>query len=445
MTKRIRIPETAKTILETLTEHGHEAYLVGGFVRDSLLGAKPHDADITASATPDETKHALRDFLVIETGLKHGTVTVIADGETFDITTFRTDGIYSDGRRPDKVTFASSVAEDLARRDFTINAVAADADGNLIDPFGGESDMRNRVVRCVGDAGERFREDALRILRAMRFASTLGFRAEAGTAEAMRAEKGRLANISAERIRAEVEKTLCGKDAVRVLREHADVLAAAVPEIGPMFGFSQRNRHHVFDVWEHTLRVVGNVPADPVFRFAALFHDIGKPGTFTADETGEGHFYGHGKRSREIAGAVISRLKFDNMSRRRILNLVEFHDTPIPQSRKTMIRVLNRFGPDMTRDLLTLKRADILGQSPAHMHRLSLISDAETVLSRVLADKECFSLRDLAVNGRDMTGLGLGGREVGAALKFLLEAVLNGTVPNDKETLVGYCRKNLMS
>ncbi len=302
----IQIPPHAERILTLLNQAGYKAYVVGGCVRDALLSKTPKDWDICTSALPDEMERVFQGFRVVETGLKHGTLTVVLDGIPYEITTFRVDGAYTDHRHPDGVTFVTDVREDLARRDFTVNAMAYHPAEGLIDAFGGQEDLRRGVIRCVGQPEERFREDALRILRALRFASVYGFTIDEETAKAAHELKETLSLVAAERIRAELGKLLCGQGCGNILRAYRDILGQILPQLVPMFDFPQCTPHHRFDVWEHTVRSVENVPATEVLRFTMLLHDAGKPATFTRDEDGVGHFCGHAACSEKIAEAVMT-------------------------------------------------------------------------------------------------------------------------------------------
>ena len=437
----MQLPDYVMSALDRLTEAGFEAYVVGGCVRDLLMGRTPGDYDVTTSALPEETAAVFAGDRVIETGIKHGTVTVLLSGHPLEITTFRVDGDYSDARHPDAVTFTRSLREDLARRDFTMNAIAWNGAEGLVDPFGGEADIRAGIVRCVGDPGARFREDALRILRCLRFSAVLGFRAEPETAAAARENRALLRQISAERVAAELKKLVCGPDVRRVVLEETDVLGAVLPELLPMRGFDQRNTHHIYDVLEHCAAVCEAVPAEPALRMAALLHDVGKPDCFFLDEDGAGHFYGHGARGAEIADEALRRLRFDNASRERITELVRCHDMLIEPTEKSVLRVFRRFGPDFFFQLVQIKRADALAHAPGQKltERLERSAALEALGRELLTRRACFSLRDLAVNGDDLIAAGLSpGPAVGEALHALLDAVTDGRAPNEKSALLAY-------
>lgn len=439
--KPVDIPENVQAVLKTLEAAGHEAWCVGGCVRDALSGRRPEDWDVAASARPEETL-AVFGSRAEPTGLKHGTVTVKTPGGPVEVTTYRVDGVYRDHRRPESVTFTRSIGEDLARRDFTVNAMARNLRGELRDPFGGREDLRRGILRCVGDPDRRFQEDALRILRGLRFAAALGLEIEPGTAAAVRRNREGLRDIAAERIQVEFFKLLPGKGAAAVLRGYPEVFGVFWPELLPMVGFGQRNRHHCYDVWEHTLHALDAVPGDVVLRCAMLLHDVGKPACFTLDEKGVGHFYGHPAVSRDLADKMLRRLKCGTAFRETVVRLVEWHDKDIPRTDKSIRRALRILGEADLRRLILVKRADNLGQAPAYWDRQQELDKAEEILDRLLAGDACFSLKQLAVNGRDLLALGLSGPAVGKALEDLLEKAVDGVLPNDREALLEHVRKN---
>ena len=438
------MPEAVLTVLRRLNDAGFAACAVGGCVRDALLGRTPDDWDITTAAKPEQVM-ALFPGHSIPTGLQHGTVTVRSQGQSLEVTTFRADGVYSDHRHPDEVTFSPELSEDLKRRDFTVNAMAMDAAGQITDLFGGREDLRNRIIRAVGDPDRRFEEDALRILRALRFAAVLGFTVEENTAAAIRRKAHTLQNIAVERITVEMTKLLCGADACRVLLEFPDVIGVFLPEVLPAVGFDQRNVHHIYDVWGHTAHAVGAAIPDPIVRWTMLFHDLGKPKCFTVDEAGTGHFYGHGKLSLTIAREAMRRLKFSNEHRDEIAALVDWHDRVVPVTPKGIRRCLNALGKEGTERLIAVKRADNLAQSPAYRDRQKTLDEAEMILHDLLSQEACFSLKQLAVNGRDMMALGLSGPAVGRMLQRLLEQVLEERLPNEREALLRWARENQLT
>lgn len=433
----VNFPESVVRAIGRLNAAGYEAWAVGGCVRDSLLGKEPHDWDMTTSALPEETMAVFSGCNVIGTGLKHGTVTVIIDGEPLEITTYRVDGDYSDGRRPDSVSFTRSLKEDMARRDFTVNAMAAHPEKGIADCFGGQEDLKKGIIRCVGEPERRFSEDALRILRALRFSAVLGFPIEQKTAEALVSLRENLRHVAMERILSELRRLLCGKDAGRILREFPQVFWVFMPELEPMYGFDQRNPYHIHDVWEHTVRAVENTPPEEAVRFAALLHDIGKPSCFSLDEKGTGHFYGHPAKSAELAGGILRRLRMDNETRDRILKLVEHHDLELHPTPAAVRRWMGRLGERGFFDLLAVKRADNLAQSDAFRGRLETLDEIAALAGGILAEEQCFSLKQLAVGGRDLIGLGVRpGPELGDILDRLLEKVVEGDCPNEKEALL---------
>ena len=405
------------------------------------MGRTPGDYDVTTAALPEETAAVFAGERVIETGIKHGTVTVLLSGHPLEITTFRIDGAYSDARHPDAVCFTRSLREDLARRDFTVNAIAWSPSDGLVDPFGGEADIRAGILRCVGDPGARFREDALRILRCLRFSAVLGFRAEPETAAAARENRTLLRQISAERVAEELKKLVCGQDVRRVVLVETDILGEVLPELLPLQGFEHHNPHHIYDVLEHSAAVCEAVPPEPALRIAALLHDVGKPDCFFLGEDGVGHFYGHSSRGAEIVDPLLRRLRFDNESRERITALVRLHDVMLEPNERSVLRALRKYGPELFFQIMELKRADALAHAPGEKRdeRLARTAALEALARDALARQACFSLRDLAVNGGDLIAAGVpSGPAVGAALNALLDAVTDGLVPNEKAQLLAY-------
>ena len=438
----MRIPEYVQEILRRLEGAGYEAWCVGGAVRDALLELEPGDWDVTTSAPP-ETVLSLFAPHALPTGLKHGTVTV-GSRQVVEVTTFRRDGDYLDNRHPDHVEFTGSLTEDLARRDFTVNAIAVNLRGETSDPFGGQTDLNAHVLRAVGEPEKRFQEDALRILRGLRFASRLGFAIAPDTSAAIHRCAPLLRHIAPERILVELTGILCGRHVLEVLLDYPDVLGVFVPEILPCVGFDQHSVYHCYDVWEHTARAVAAAKSLPVLRYAMLFHDLGKPETFALDEEGRGHFYGHWRQSVPLAEAIMERLRFDNQSKKVILTLVERHDAPLNLSERSVRRSLSRYGEDTLRLLIEVKRADNLAQAELYRDRQQLISQWEDLLDLVLQSGECFSLRQLAVRGGDLTALGLRGPAVGAALNELLGQVIDEKLPNDRGILLEYVKEKLL-
>lgn len=433
----IQLPKQVHTALHRLRAAGFEAHLVGGCVRDCLMGLQPHDFDITTSALPEQTQQLFADARVIETGIRHGTVTVVLDGLPLEITTYRLESTYSDHRHPDAVRFTRDLKLDLARRDFTINAIVWDGESDPIDFFGGQADIASGVIRCIGSPEQRFAEDSLRILRAVRFASTLGFTIDEATAQAARRAAPLLREVSMERISAELVKLLCGKNVRRVLCDYADILGTVIPELLPMQGFDQHNIHHIYDVLEHTAVAVESVPPEPVLRLAALLHDIGKPSCFSLDDRGVGHFYGHAKASTAISEPILKRLRLDNTTQKQVLELVQWHDWLIEESEKAVKRALNKLTPEGFFRLLALKRADNLAQSPVYRGRQHYYDRLAHIANEILTQAQCFSLKDLAVNGSDLIAQGMTpGPALGAMLNRLLDAVIAGELPNERSALV---------
>lgn len=430
--------KNAEVILRTLNTAGYEAYYVGGCVRDMLMGVKPHDIDITTNARPEEIMNVFSGFHVIPTGLKHGTVTVMSEGEPFEITTYRVDGEYSDGRRPDKVEFSSSLTDDLSRRDFTMNAIAMDTDGRVTDPFGGEEDIKKRIIRCVGEPSVRFGEDALRIMRCIRFASQLGFETEEKTARAVHEMSGRLELISRERIRTELDKLLLGEHCCRVMLEYKDVITQIIPELKPCIGFEQHSPYHEYNVYEHIIRSVSAAPETSLLiRRAMLFHDIGKPSCFTVDENGVGHFKGHAQVSSELTEKIMQRLRYDNRSIEDTRVLIERHSDKI-SSRRQIKRLLSKMGESLFLNLLDVKRADNSAKKPFVMNELEAIDSIEQDACDIIRENSCMKLSQLAVNGSDLLAIGLSGRKIGEMLEKMLELVIDEKLPNEKEVLINY-------
>lgn len=437
------MPKNVDIAINLLQSAGFEAYAVGGCVRDSLLGKTPNDWDITTSAKPENMKSVFADFHCIDTGIKHGTVTVVIDGEPLEITTFRLDGEYEDNRHPKSVTFTSNLGADLGRRDFTVNAMAYSKMTGTVDLFGGQNDLKNKIIRCVGDPDRRFNEDALRILRALRFASALDFEIEEKTAQSLLKNRALLGNISEERIAKELLKLVCGKGAKRILTDFAPVLFEILPELQPMYKNSHDNPHHCYDIYEHTLIAVESIDPEPTLRFAMLLHDCGKPAVKKFDENGVAHFYGHQRISAEISAQILARLKVSNKFRDEILFFVSNHDRwELYENTEKMPRYLSKFGLDGVLNLLKVMRADVLAQSPEYRYRLDQIADAEETAKNLAAQKPCLSLSELQINGRTLMDIGIPqGRKLGAVLAQLLDEVIDGVTKNTQEALTTRARE----
>lgn len=430
---KIALPPQVEAILDRLNQAGFSAYAVGGCVRDSLLGKEPQDWDICTSATPEETQSCFAGERTLLTGAKYGTVTLIFQDTPYEITTFRSEEGYGDCRHPDRVRFLPRVEEDLARRDFTVNAMAADRRGEIIDCFGGQADLARGIIRCVGVPEKRFGEDALRIFRGLRFASRLDFSIDPATADAIHKQRNSLSQVAPERLRKELTGLLCGKAAGRILGEFSDVLSVVIPEFQPSFGFRQYNYHHTYDVWGHTLAVVDAVEPTEVLRLAALFHDIGKPSVFTLDKCLVGHFYGHATVSAAMCEKILRRLRFDNETIRQVCCLVKNHGFSLEEGNEKQLRRLAAKHSASTLDcLFSLRRADIIGLGPSYRREAEEKAALwRSMLDGLLAREDCLSLSRLAVNGRDLLALGIPpGPEIGQILQWLLQGVVDGTLQN---------------
>lgn len=440
----ITLPTPVARALSVLEACGYEGYTVGGCVRDSLLGRAPNDWDITTNATPEEMKVCFKDLRVIETGIRHGTLTVIVDGMQLEITTYRNDGEYLDNRHPVQVTFSKNIEDDLSRRDFTVNAMAYHPQKGFVDLFGGGEDLQNRIIRAVGDAKTRFEEDGLRILRAIRFASVLDFDIAEDTAKAVHACKNLLSGIAAERIREELCKLICGRGAVRILREYIDVISVFLPELARCVGFEQNTKYHCYDVFEHTLQALSLCKdADLITCLGILLHDIGKPLCYTEDEQG-GHFKGHAPVGVEITKEVLSRLRFDNETIRRMELLVEWHDIPLSAEKKRVKRLLQKLSDEDILRLLEIKRCDRLAHAPDFREMPPDLALIPSVMEEIRAEDACLSLRTLAIGGDDLMALGVPkGKQIGELLHALLDDVIEERLPNEKEALLQAAKERM--
>ena len=433
----IILPEKVNTIIHTLQEHGYEAYAVGGCVRDSVLGREQEDWDITTSALPEETKALFR--RTFDTGIEHGTVTVLLDKEGFEVTTYRIDGKYEDSRHPKEVTFTRNLREDLLRRDFTINAMAYNDKDGLVDIFGGMEDLNAGVIRCVGNAVERFSEDALRILRGVRFAAQLGFTIEEATEEGMRKLAPTLQNISAERIQAELVKMLVSPrpDMLRTAYD-LGITKEFLPEFDRLMVTEQETPHHMYNVGEHTLHALMNIRADKVLRLTMLLHDMGKPDYKTVDADGVAHFKKHALKSEEIARTVLRRLKFDNDTIHKVTKLVLYHDYRMPATARNVRRAMNKIGKELFPLYLEVRRADMLAQSDyLREEKLRNIDETAELYREILQKGQCVTLKELAVTGSDLIAAGMKpGKELGRILEYFLEVVMEEPDRNTKEELL---------
>lgn len=441
---KIELPRKVSLIIENLQMHDFEAFAVGGCVRDSILCRRPEDWDITTSARPKDVKKMFR--RTVDTGIEHGTVTVMLGKDAFEVTTYRLDGQYEDSRHPKEVTFTRSLEEDLKRRDFTINAMAYNDEVRLVDIFGGMQDLNHHLIRCVGSPMERFSEDALRILRAVRFSAQLAFPIEPETAAAVKALAPTLKNISAERIQAELMKLLMS-DHPELIQDAYElgITKVILPEWDAMVGVEQNTPHHKYDVAEHTLHALQNVKKDRILRLTMLFHDMGKPYRRTTDEAGVDHFKGHALVSEKIARTVMQRLKFDNDTIKKVTRLVCFHDYRITATPKNVRRAMNRIGVELFPYYLAVRMADVKAQS-TYMRRSKVenIIAMREIYQEVLINKECVTLRQLEITGRDLISLGMKpGREMGDMLSQLLEYVIDAPERNDKKILISYVKEKL--
>lgn len=460
---KIEIPTGAAYILQQLNKHGYEAYIVGGCVRDSLLGKQPNDWDITTSAKPEEVKAIFH--RTIDTGIQHGTVTVLVDREilddgsgslashtdyAFEVTTYRVDGVYTDHRRPESVCFTASLEEDLKRRDFTINAMAYNPEQGVIDIFGGQEDLEKGIIRCVGEASERFDEDALRILRAVRFAAQLDFVIEDQTREAMRDQAKFLEDISVERICTELTKMIVSKHPERLEEAYELGLTQMfLPEFDVMMQTPQNNQYHLYDVGHHTLKVMEAVPATTVLRYAALLHDVGKPKCKTTDETGVDHFYGHQELSAKMARTTLRRLKLDNDTIDQVCRLVKNHDYGLSgdgPGMKSFRRFVAQLGAEHFADFLEIRKGDMAGQSAYHLEqRRQVIAHMEAMYAEIIEQKQCLKLSELEISGKDLIAIGVKpGPDMGRILKALLDRVLEEPELNTREQLLAIVKESYL-
>lgn len=439
---RFPLPATALAILDRLEACGYPAYLVGGCVRDDARGIRPTEYDICSAATPAELHVCLADERLLDTGIQHGTVTLVAEDGQYEITSFRSDGLYLDSRHPDSVRFSRDLLEDLQRRDFTVNAMAYSPRRGLVDPHGGMEDLQLKVLRAVGDPAKRFQEDALRILRGLRFAASLGFDIEADSYQAMLAAAGNLVRISRERIAKELNLLLLGAHAARTLRTYPRLILQALPQLQPMLHCPQRSRFHVHDVWEHSLSVLENIPAELPLRWAALLHDSGKPAAATVSPDGATHFRGHPAISAGIARDILEGLKQPRRLTEDVVTLVRYHDDRI--NRANLQLWLARLGPELFRQMVWLQAADLEGHAPFVLRQalspMQLIEEADGLI----AQGACLSLKDMKIDGRRLMALGYPeGPGIGEALEALLHSVLTGETPNEAEALEALALRRL--
>ena len=438
----VHIPSPVRACMDALENAGFATYLVGGCVRDAYLGLPPHDFDLCTAALPEQTEAVFSHRKLVLAGKKHGTVGVITEDGVVEITTFRLEGGYEDSRHPQWVNFVTDIEADLSRRDFTVGAMAYSPTRGFADPFGGRSDLDRRILRAVGDPAARFEEDALRILRGIRFAARFRLTVEKATHEAMIALAPRLNNIARERVFEELCRFLLWAKTEDLLT-FAPILAAAIPELAPTIGFDQHSPHHAYDIFTHTAHVTAAVPADLPLRWAALLHDVGKPATFTTDETGRGHFYTHAKIGAELADRILHGLKAPTRLREEAVFLIANHMTKLEPEKKLLRRRLSRFGTDTTHKLLLLQEADMGSKGTGKPKEMAQFSEIRALLGEIEAENACLTLKDLAVNGNDLTELGLEGKQIGQTLHFLLEQVLDEALPNDRGALLAAAKEHL--
>ena len=429
------LPDYVLTCMRALEQAGFQVYAVGGCVRDALLGLTPHDYDLCTDATPEQMHRVFEGFSLVTSGEKHGTVGVILEHQVVEITTFRTEGGYADSRHPDWVRFVPHIEEDLARRDFTVNAMAYSLKTGYADPFGGQKDLQDRILRAVGCPQQRFQEDALRILRGARFAARFQLTPEKATEQAMFDLAPTMDQLARERVFEELCKLLLWASAEDLCR-FAPIITAVIPELAGQVGFDQRNSHHAFDLFTHTAHVTANTPAELPMRWAGLLHDVGKVPTFTVDDRGHGHFYGHAKPGAAIADEILRRLKAPNALREEVVLLVQLHMTLIVPEKKVVRRWLGKLGPDMLDKLLTFQAADMGGKGITEEGELEQLQQIRDLIEEITQENACFCLKDLAVNGNDLMALGFRGKEIGNCLHHLLEQVMDEQLANSREALL---------
>ena len=434
------LPPEVNFCITALENAGFAAYAVGGCVRDALLGLTPHDYDLCTAATPADICRVFAGYPLVKAGEKHGTIGVVLQGSVYEITTFRTEGSYTDSRHPDWVEFVTDIEKDLARRDFTVNAMAFSPTRGLADPFGGQQDLCKGVLRAVGQPQLRFKEDALRILRGVRFAAKYRLAPDTQTQQAMLALAPRLHHIAAERIFDELCKLLPLATA-RDLCTFAPILAEVIPELKPTLGFDQKNPHHAYDLFTHTAHVTEAVPAALPLRWAALLHDIGKIGTFSVDEQDLGHFYGHAALSAEMANAILRRLKAPNSLREQVVLLIQQHMTKIEPEKKVVRRWMGRLGTEQMEALLLLQEADMGSKGTGKPAKTAQFDQIRSLIRQIQAENACLHLKDLAINGHDLMALGYSGKAIGNTLSALLSQVIDEQLPNEKNTLLDAARQ----
>lgn len=437
------LPQTVLYCIQSLEAAGFQGFAVGGCVRDSLLGLQPADYDLCTDAKPDDICEVFSAHQLLHHGQKHGTVGVVLDGQVYEITTFRREGDYTDARHPGWVAFVPNVEEDLARRDFTINAMAYSPRQGYVDPFGGQADLQNKILRTVGDPEARFREDALRILRGARFSARFRLTPDAATLDAMKKLAPLMDNLARERVFEELCKLLISATS-EDLRQFVPLLTQVIPELTPSVGFQQHSPHHRYDVFTHTTHVVEAVPKELPLRWAALLHDVGKPACFTLDETGRGHFKGHAKVSAEMADAILLHLKAPTALRQQVTELIRLHMTPLEPDKKLLRRRLGKLGQERLEQLLTLQEADMGSKGTGKPENAEQFAVIRTLTREILAEDACFSIKDLAINGWDLQQAGFApGPEIGRCLSWLLGQVQDEVLPNEPQRLLAAAKEVL--
>lgn len=437
----MNIPQNAEVILNLLNQNGYKAYIVGGCVRDNLLGKSGGDIDIATSALPKETEKILAEngIKTVETGIKHGTITAVIDHEPYEITTFRKDGDYKDSRHPESVDFVSDICEDLSRRDFTVNAMAYNRAEGLVDLFGGADDLHNKVIRAVGNPDKRFKEDALRIMRALRFASVLGFAIEEKTKRAIFKNKELLLNVASERIFTELTKLLAGDYVLKILDEYREIIGVIIPELKPAFDCAQNNPWHIYNVYEHIIHAVDAAPKDEIIRLTMLLHDIGKPQVKTTDEKGKDHFKTHAAVGAETAKEILKRFHVSNEIYDKVTTLIYYHQGIENVDDIRVKRWLAKIGEEYTRALFQVRIADLLAHNPEKIsYEVEKIKELQDELDEIVAAGDAFKISDLAVNGNDLLALGYKGKEIGNKLNEILLLVVDDKLANHKTDILSY-------
>ena len=436
----MQIPKDVRACIDALEAAGFAAYLVGGCVRDACLGLIPHDFDLCTSALPEQTEEVFANHRLVLAGKKHGTIGVVTDSGVVEITTFRLDGGYADNRHPQWVRFVPDIEDDLARRDFTVNAMAYSPTRGFADPFGGRADLEHKILRAVGDPAARFREDSLRILRGVRFAVRFGLKPEQQTLDAMFSLAPLMDNLARERVFEELCKLILCVDAEDLIR-FAPIITQVIPELAPSVGFQQHSPHHVYDVYTHTAHVTAAVPAELPLRWAALLHDVGKPATFSVDAAGQGHFYGHAEESAAIADTVLRRLKAPTRLREDAVLLIAQHMTKLEPDKRILRRRLSKLGSEMLERLLTLQQSDMGSKGTGKPAESAQFAEIRAIITEIEAENTCLSLKNLAINGHDLMGLGYSGKAIGSCLNDLLEQVMDEKLPNERNALLNAVKR----